>query len=254
MTGGAPEVGLGDPGPCVPAPASWLWRGRKSGRFSGGPRPAAPPRFLPAPRARPAPLLPSPSRGPPGPSLPRSARDPRAPARPRPDPARPLPPGPARGPRSAARGDATASRRGWGRVPSRVRPRLRGSLPALRLCVSLGLPLSPPRCISVRVPLSVSFAPFQSWGLSLPLPVVPLFRGRFLPRSASLPISASLHRHLSHFPTSRFAWSLRGQPLSVLISAESSFFSLSSLRPYLSASVFLSSLSQKLCISVHLCH
>lgn len=39
VTGGVPEVGLGDPGPCVPAPASWLWRGRKLGRFSGGPRP-----------------------------------------------------------------------------------------------------------------------------------------------------------------------------------------------------------------------
>ena len=76
VTGGAPEVGLGDPGPGVPAPASWLWRGRKLGRFSGGPRPAAPPRFLPAPRARPAPPPPSPSRRQPRPSFPRSARDP----------------------------------------------------------------------------------------------------------------------------------------------------------------------------------
>lgn len=90
VTGGAPEVGLGDPGPGVPTPASWLWRAGSRGVFPEPP-PAAPPRFLPAPRARPAPRLPSPSRRPRGSSFPRG----RGPTRSRPAPFRlcpPLPP------------------------------------------------------------------------------------------------------------------------------------------------------------------
>lgn len=89
MTGEAPEVGLGDPGPGVPTPASWLWRAGSRGVFPEPP-PAAPPRFLPAPRARPAPRLPSPSRRPRGSSFPRG----RVPTRPRPAPLRLCPPPP----------------------------------------------------------------------------------------------------------------------------------------------------------------
>lgn len=87
VTGGAPEVGLGDPGSGVLTPASWLGRAGSRGVFPEPP-PAAPPRFLPAPRARPAPQLPSLSRRPRGSSFPRG----RGPTRPRPTPLRLCPP------------------------------------------------------------------------------------------------------------------------------------------------------------------
>lgn len=175
VTGGAPEVGLGDPGPGVPAPASWLWRGRKLGRFSGGPSPAAPPCFLPAPRARPAPPLPSPSRRRPRPPFP-------APPwtcghRPHPDPAQLLPalsvcP-------SAGRGHHFSQICLTSAITSLARlGALRPSPPACRLpcseslCVSWSLFLL--LCVSVRVPLFASVADSLAPLRSFPLAPGPL--------------------------------------------------------------------------------
>lgn len=268
VTGGAPEVGLGDPGPCVPAPASWLWRGRKLGRFSGGPRPAAPPRFLPAPRARPAPPLPSPSSRPPGPSFPRSAGDPQAPAPPRP---RPAPPGFVRG---SVRGP-------WAPRSSPlpgVRHLLPGGVgarspqpPLLSAWVSRSSSLSSPRCAcSVRVPLCLPLCLCFLRGGSFPPVSGPLHLRAVSPlcRFSCLPILGSLY--LPTWPLGSFP-----QPLLSLESQGSAspcpffygpFFPFSptfSLSPYLCLSlipcpliVFLFtcsvSPSRSLCVSVSL--
>lgn len=265
-TGRAPEVGLGDPGPCVPAPASWLRRGRKLGRFSGGPRPAAPPRFLPAPRARPAPPLPSPSCLSPGPSCPRWVWTRRP--QPRPGPARLLP--------------ALSVCQSAGRAPHVSRPcqvsaiaspcfpsgSLSPSFLYARLAVrvSFGAPLchslspfsvgvfsSPGAPASPRCPSSVSLllqspsltpsgslylsasAPQSSPQLLLSLesggpPPCPFFYGPFCPFSLSL---LSLCPSISASP---------GVPV------PSSFFFSLALSPSLSLCLSLSLLSQKPCV------
>lgn len=250
VTGGAPEVGLGDPGPGVPAPASWLWRGRKLGRFSGVPRPAAPPRFLPAPRARPAPPPPSPSRRQPRPSFPRSAWDP-------PDLCRLSPPARPRG------AGFTFLIYVW-RRPS---PPWRGGGPCVRLSPRSSRPCFPslcvswssslfflPLCVSVRVPLfvSVSLFPLRSFPPAprpLLLPVVFSTLCHFLPQSL---LSPSLGLDLSASPSVISPTVAYPRVSRVSLSMSIFLWTLLSFPSLPAVSLSLSDALSPQCLSVHL--
>nr|XP_023507201.1 uncharacterized protein LOC111775429 [Equus caballus]XP_023507202.1 uncharacterized protein LOC111775429 [Equus caballus] len=245
VTGGAPEVGLGDPGPWLPAPASWLWRGRKLGRFSGGPRPAP----LPASCPRPAPrrhlrFLPLLVARPP--PSPRSARDPRVPAPP--DLCRRVCLSVRRARLDASHiclASAIASLPGLGARLTLPAPHSAPQPPllAVSLCLLVFLSFFASLCVF----LSVSVSPSLSLSLSLPFSPLGSFPSalRYLSSSLSLspsePFSSLLWvlLHLSpsqSFPSCCFQGSVSPCP----------FF----YGPFFSFYLFLLSLSQYRCLSL----